>query len=46
MKEHALRQSLDEIHFKFGNLATYRASSELEASTAKARKKMVGGHHA
>ncbi|MCK9236201.1 MAG: damage repair protein [Acholeplasmataceae bacterium] len=46
MKEHALRQSLDEIQFKFGNLATYRASSELEASTAKARKKMVGGHHA
>ncbi|MDX9690967.1 MAG: Y-family DNA polymerase [Acholeplasmataceae bacterium] len=45
-KEYQLHQTLDQIKIKFGRNSVNRASSEFEASTIKARNKMIGGHHA
>lgn len=46
LKEHNLFQAVDEMKFKYGRNKINRASTELESSTAKARNKMIGGHHA
>jgi DNA polymerase V len=46
LKEHNLFQTVDEMKFKYGRNAINRASTELDTSTAKARNKMIGGHHA
>ena len=46
LKEHNLFQVVDDMKFKYGRNTINRASTELETSTAKARNKMIGGHHA
>lgn len=46
VKEAEVFSAIDEIKFKFGKNAVNRASSELKASTVKARNDMIGGHHA
>jgi DNA polymerase V len=46
VKEHQLFSTLDKIHEKYGKNSATRASSELDASTLKARNKMIGGHNA
>jgi len=46
LKEHNLFQVVDDMKFKYGRNTINRASTELDASTAKARNKMIGGHHA
>jgi DNA polymerase V len=46
IKEAEVFSAIDEIKFKFGKNSVNRASSELKASTIKARNDMIGGHHA
>ncbi len=46
IKEAEVFSAIDEIKFKFGKNAVNRASSELKASTVKARNDMIGGHNA
>ena len=46
LKEHNLFQVVDDMKFKYGRNMINRASTELDSSTAKARNKMIGGHHA
>jgi DNA polymerase V len=46
LKEHNLFQAVDEMKFKYRRNTINRASTELDTSTAKARNKMIGGHHA
>jgi DNA polymerase V len=43
--EYTVFQAVDQMKLKYGKNAINRASSELEASTIKARNHMVGGHH-
>lgn len=45
LKETLLFEAVDEMQDKYGKNSIYRASSELETSTLKARNKMIGGHH-
>ena len=44
-QENQLYQTVDNIKYTYGKNAINRGSSELSASTIKARNKMVGGHH-
>ncbi len=46
IKEAEVFSAIDEVKFRFGKNAVNRASSELKASTVKARNDMIGGHHA
>lgn len=46
IKEAEVFSAIDEIKFKYGKNAVNRASSELKASTVKARNDMIGGHNA
>lgn len=46
LKERAVFTAIDEIKERFGRNSVNRASSELKASTIKARNDMIGGHHA
>lgn len=43
--EKHLYEAVDDVKARFGKNAINRASSELPASTIKARNHMVGGHH-
>lgn len=45
-RELKFHSAVDDIKFRFGSNSINRASSEFEASTIKARNKMIGGHHA
>jgi DNA polymerase V len=45
-KETTLFEAIDDVRKTYGKNSINRASSELEASTIKARNKMVGGHNA
>ena len=45
VKEQRLYDTIDQLHDAYGNNSVTRASSELEASTVKARNRMIGGHH-
>jgi DNA polymerase V len=44
-QENQLYQTVDNIKYTYGKNAINRGSSELSASTIKARNKMIGGHH-
>ncbi|AIO19052.1 DNA polymerase IV [Candidatus Izimaplasma bacterium HR1] len=46
LKDHKLMSSIDNIKFRHGKKAIFRASSLDETSTAIARTDMVGGHNA
>lgn len=46
IKEADVFSAIDEIKYKYGKNAVNRASSELKASTIKARNDMIGGHRA
>ena len=46
VKDHKLHSSMDNIKYKYGKGAVFRASSLDETSTVLARNKMVGGHNA
>ncbi len=46
VKEQQIFAAMDEIKIRFGKNSVNRSSSELEASTAKARNETIGGHHA
>lgn len=46
IKEQNLFHAMDQMKYKYGKNTVNRASSELKASTTKARNKMIGGHHA
>lgn len=46
IKEQQVFAALDDIKFRFGKNSVNRASSELDASTIKARNDMIGGHNA
>lgn len=46
IKDHKLHTSMDNVTFKHGKGAVFRASSLTESSTVLARNKMVGGHNA
>ncbi|MDT8336540.1 MAG: hypothetical protein RQ856_01780 [Candidatus Izemoplasmatales bacterium] len=46
MKEKQVFHAVDEIKERFGKNSINRASSELKASTIKARNEMIGGHNA
>lgn len=46
IKEQQVFAAIDDIKFRFGRNSVNRASSELQASTIKARNNMIGGHNA
>lgn len=46
LKEKQVFHAVDEIKERFGKNSINRASSELKASTIKARNEMIGGHNA
>jgi len=46
VKEQQVFAAMDEIKIRFGKNSVNRTSTELPASTAKARNEMIGGHHA
>lgn len=43
--ENQLYETVDQLKYSFGKNVINRGSSELSASTIKARNRMVGGHH-